>query len=85
MFPNLGIFILSQNIAITRIQAQWLLIWQYFFQIPAQKKTAKAYLDNSYLKFLQKKYPDKEFLVRSLGIFIFKWLQLDSNPQPLSS
>ena len=71
MFPNLGIFILSQNIAITRIQAQWLLMWQYFFQIPAQKCPAKAYLDNSYLKFLQKKYPNKEFLVRSFRHFYF--------------
>ena len=42
---NLGIFIFSQNFAIRQIWGCWSQIWQYCFQIPAQKCRNKAFLD----------------------------------------
>ena len=48
LIPNLGIFILSQNFAVRQIRGCWFQIWQYSFQIPAQKHPNKTFLDFSF-------------------------------------
>ena len=44
MTPNVDIFIFPQNFAITQIREWWSQIWQYCFQMPAQKYPNKAFL-----------------------------------------
>ena len=52
MAPNLGIFILSQNVAFRQIWGCWFLIWKYYyFQIPATKCTNKAFFDPKFKNF----------------------------------
>ena len=43
-FQNLSIFIISRNIPIRQIRRCWFQIWQYYFQIPVQKYTNKAFV-----------------------------------------
>ena len=44
MVPNLKTFSFAPNFAIRQIQGRWFQIWQYFFEIPAQKYSNKAFL-----------------------------------------
>ena len=44
MIPNLDNFVFSQNFAVSQIRGCWFQIWQYHFQIPAQKYPNQAFL-----------------------------------------
>ena len=44
MVPNLDIFAFLRNFAVRQIRGCWFQIWQYCFQMPAQKYQNKAFL-----------------------------------------
>ena len=44
MVSHLRIFIFTPNFATKQIQGRWFQVWQYFFQIPVQRYSNKAFL-----------------------------------------
>ena len=69
MVPNLGIFVLSQNFAITQIPGCWFQIWQHCFQIPAKKIPKWRVFSPKY----------KDFYFRTKLLFWQNWRVLISN------
>ena len=76
---NLGIFIISGNFEIRRIQRCWFQMWRYYLRIAVLLKNlqlnkfegADFKYDNSFFLILPPKYANIAFLVPNLGIFVF--------------
>ena len=66
MIPNLGVFVFPRNFAVRQIRGCWFQIWQYHFQIPAQKYSKKAFLVSNFGIFIF----SQSFAIRQIEGFL---------------